>query len=143
MSWRSRRTLRPLIGKPAEETAGDFVFSTDHGETSFSSFSKAKKRLDAEIAKLRSEAKLPAMAPWRLHDLRRTARSLLSRAKVDPDIAERVLAHALPGVRRVYDKYAYLAEKRDALERLAALVKSIVEPPSDKVVSLDQHRGFR
>ena len=82
------------------------------------------------------------MPPWRVHDLRRTARSLLSRAKVDPDIAERVLGHALPGIRRVYDKHAYLSEKRDALERLAELIKSIVEPSPSKVVPLRRARGI-
>jgi integrase len=122
------------IGEPGE--AGDFVFSTDHGETSFSGFSKSKKRLDAEIAKLRMESSLLAMPGWCLHDLRRTARSLLSRAGVNPDVAERVLGHALPGVRGVYDRHQYLDEKRDALERLAALVCEILVPPKGKVVKL-------
>ncbi|WP_428665026.1 tyrosine-type recombinase/integrase [Reyranella sp.] len=124
-----------LIGEGPGE-AGGFVFSTDHGASPFSGFSKAKKRLDAEIAKLRAEDDLPPMPPWRVHDLRRTARSLLSRAKVDPDIAERVLGHAIPGVRRVYDQHPFIAEKRDALERLAAVVRSIVEPPPANVVNL-------
>jgi integrase len=59
------------------------------------------------------------MPPWVLHDLRRTARTLMSRAGVLADIAERVLGHVIPGVRGVYDRWAYLEEKRDALERLA------------------------
>lgn len=129
-----------LIGERAQD-AGDFVFSTDHGTSPFSGFSKAKKRLDIEIANLRAESNLSPMAPWRLHDLRRTARSLLSRVKVDPDIAERVLGHALPGIRRVYDKHAYLSEKRDALERLAGLIKAIVERPPSNVVPLRRAQG--
>src|SRR5262249_55410307 len=79
--------IAPLIGKPLDDSMGDFVFSSDGGATPFSGFSKAKRRLDQQIAKLRAEAELPAMPGWRLHDLRRTARSLMSRAKVDPDIA--------------------------------------------------------
>jgi integrase len=43
-------------------------------------------------------AKLPPMPQWQLHDLRRTARSLMSRAGVLPHIAERVLGHSLQGV---------------------------------------------
>jgi integrase len=58
---------------------------------------------------------------WTLHDLRRTARSLLSRAGVSPDVAERCLAHAIGGVRGVYDRHAYLEEKRQAFEALAGL----------------------
>jgi integrase len=82
----------------------------------------------------------PGLAPWRVHDLRRTARSLMSRAGVRPDIAERVLGHAIPGSGGVYDRYAYLAEKRDALERLAALLEGIVNPPSPNVVVLREAR---
>jgi hypothetical protein len=35
--------------------------------------------------------------------------------------------HVIPGVRGVYDRYEYLAEKRDALERLARLVEKILD----------------
>ena len=46
------------------------------------------------------DANLPADTPkWTVHDLRRTARrSLMSRAGVRPDIAERVLGHGIGGV---------------------------------------------
>jgi integrase len=63
---------------------------------------------------------------WRLHDLRRTARSLLSRAGVWPDIAERVMGHAIGGVEGIYDRHEYKAEKADALQRLAAVINDIV-----------------
>jgi integrase len=72
--------------------------------------------------------KLPDVAPWVIHDLRRTARSLLSRAGVLPHIAERVLGHAVGGIEGVYDRHSYLEEKADALRRLAALIDSIVSP---------------
>jgi FixJ family two-component response regulator len=63
-----------------------------------------------------------------LHDLRRTSRSLMSRAGVPADTAERVLGHALPGIRGVYDRHAYKAEKADALRRLATLPGTILIP---------------
>jgi hypothetical protein len=53
-----------------------------------------------------------------------------------PDISERVLGHAIPGVEGVYDRHSYSEEKADALNRLAALVTSIVKPPADNVVQL-------
>jgi integrase len=127
--------LLEQIGEPAEDSGG-FIFSTNHGFAPFSGFSKAKKRVDAEIAKLRAEADLPAMPGWRLHDLRRTARTLMARAKIDSDVAERVLGHALPGIRGVYDCFEYIDEKRDALLRLSALVQSIVSPSPANVVAL-------
>jgi integrase len=80
-------------------------------------------------AKTRFDGKLPAMPPWTLHDLRRTARSLMSRAGVLPDIAERVLGHVVGGtVQQTYDRHTYTREKADALMRLAALIQEIVEP---------------
>jgi integrase len=74
--------------------------------------------------------------PWRTHDLRRTARSLMSRAGVRPDIAERVLGHAIRGVEGTYDRYSYADEKADALRALATLVERILNPPADNVVPL-------
>jgi integrase len=65
---------------------------------------------------------------WSLHDLRRTSRSLMSRAGVNADIAERCLAHALPGMRGVYDRHRYIEEMRLAYERLATLILNIVNP---------------
>src|SRR5262249_47171198 len=62
------------------------------------------------------DAKLsPDMPNWRLHDLRRTARSLMSRAGVSSEHAERVMGHSIGGVEGVYDKHTYFDEKSAAL----------------------------
>ena len=79
-------------------------------------------------AKTAFDGKLSDVAPWVIHDLRRTARSLMSRAGVRPDIAERVMGHAIAGVEGIYDRHSYREEKADALRRLAALVDDIVNP---------------
>jgi integrase len=76
---------------------------------------------------------------WRFHDLRRTARSLMSAADVDPDIAERCLAHTIGGIRGVYDRYAYFKQKKAAFEALAGIVERIVDP-IDNVIELKQSR---
>jgi integrase len=77
----------------------------------FNSWSQRKAELDE---------RLPSSMPaWTIHDLRRTARSLMSRAGVRPDIAERVLGHTIAGVEGVYDRYPYFEEKADALSRLS------------------------
>jgi integrase len=86
-------------------------------------------------AKRNFEDKLPAMPQWQLHDLRRTARSLLSRAGVASEDAERVMGHVIAGVEGVYDRHSYADEKADALRRLAALIGGIVNP-KDNVVGL-------
>ena len=129
--------VRKLIDKhPTNRKDAHFVFSTTGGTTSFSAFSKFKAKLDVLIADARKKEKRKPIPPWTLHDLRRTARSLLSRAGVGSDIAEQVLGHVLPGVRGTYDRHTYLKEKRDALERLAVLVDRIVNPPADNVVRI-------
>jgi integrase len=121
---------RRLLGKPQKK---GFIFSTTGGKRPFSGFSKSKRALDEKIAELRKKDDRRPMPHWVTHDLRRTARSLMSRAGVPSDIAERVLGHAIPGVRRVYDRHSYEAEKRDALERLAALVDRILNPAPNVV----------
>jgi integrase len=111
-------------------TCDRYVFSTRPG-TRFSGYSKGKAALDrwAEID------------GWRLHDARRTVRTGLAALRIDPDTAERVLGHVIGGVRGVYDRHAYLDEKRDALERWAAHLAGIINPPPKNVINLRANPG--
>jgi integrase len=77
---------------------------------------------------------------WTIHDLRRTARSLMSRAGVRSDIAERVMGHAIMGVEGVYDRHSYTDEKADALQRLSGLIEQILNPAPANVVPLKPRR---
>jgi integrase len=72
---------------------------------------------------------------WTMHDLRRTSRSLMSRAGIASDIAERCLGHVIGGIRGVYDRHEYHAEKAQAYEALAAQIDRIVEP-KENIVSM-------
>jgi integrase len=108
-----------------------FVFSTTNGAKSFSGFSKAKRELDKKIAEARDREGRAPMADFVLHDLRRTARTLLARAGVRDDIAERCLGHVIKGVEKVYNRHAYLDEKRTAFEALASLVSRILNPAAN------------
>lgn len=131
--------FRELIGeKPAGCKRNSwFVFSTTNGARPFSGFSKAKRALDGEIAKMRKETARESMPRWTLHDLRRTGRSLMSRAKVPSDHAERVLGHVIGGVRETYDRYEYLDEKREALTSLSNLLREIIGQPQTPDVVLN------
>ena len=91
---------------------------------------------DVSQSKPPFDAKLPKMPRWTLHDLRRSARSLMARADVRPDIAERVLGHAIGGVEGIYDRHRYDAEKAAALAKLAALIDEIVNGTPAKVTRL-------
>lgn len=52
----------------------------------------------------------------------------MSRAGVNSDHAERCLGHVIGGVRGVYDRHEFRAEKLRAFEALAAQVNRIVDP---------------
>jgi integrase len=121
---------------------GPFVFTND-GKRPIAGFSVAKIKFDAAVlATLRKQDPDAKPLPnWTLHDLRRTARTLMSRAGIQPDICERVLAHKIGGVRGTYDRYDYLPQKRHALEALAAEIERIVNRPADNVVPLRSGEG--
>jgi integrase len=131
-----------LIGeKPPKAKSSWFIFSTSKsgpdremeldGAVAFSGFSKAKAELDKTIAAIRERDSRGPMPSWCLHDLRRSARSLMSRAKVPTDHAERALGHVMGGVRETYDRHEYLDEKAAAFEKLAALVSKILNYPAN------------
>jgi integrase len=75
---------------------------------------------------------------WILHDLRRTARSLLTRLRIDRDVAEAVLGHRLVVVQAVYDRHDYFDEKAHALAALANLITEILDGTPHKVITLRQ-----
>jgi integrase len=99
---------------------GDFVFSTTGGAKPVNGFSKAKARID----------KLSGVTDWVIHDLRRTVRTHFSALPVQDLVRELVIAHAKPGLHKVYDQHAYQEEKRECLalweRRLLSIVKSRV-----------------
>jgi integrase len=99
---------------------------TTNGRNPIRGLAKFKSRLDA----------ICGVTGWTIHDLRRTARSLMSRAGVSSDIAEICLGHTLGGVRATYDRHSYEQEKRRAFELLAREIERIVDPPQENVVPL-------
>lgn len=117
----------PVIGNEG------WIFTTN-GKAPISGFSKNKRNFDdAVLAELRkSDPDAKPLPKWTTHDLRRTARSLLSRKHlrknlgVPPHWAEQVLGHVIPGVEGVYDQHNYYEEKAEAFEALAEEVCRIV-----------------
>lgn len=112
-----------------------YVFA-GRGEGHFNGMSKAKVAFDEKLAAMSPNGPIEH---WTIHDLRRTGRSLMARAGVRPDIAERVLGHEIVGVEGVYDRHTYRDEMADALRRLAGLVEIILTPSSGNVVDLREN----
>ena len=94
------------------------IFTTT-GETSVSGHSRAKARLDREVAKLAdTQEDCPPIEHWRLHDLRRTLATGMQRLGVRFEVTEAILNHvsgSKSGVAGVYQTYGWGPEKEAAL----------------------------
>ncbi len=115
---------------PAEREGREFVFG--RGEGGFSGWSKAKAELDARIAAARKKAGVrKAMPAWRLHDLRRSVVTHINERKIaTPHVVEAIVNHVsghLAGVAGVYNKAAYLDERRNALTAWGKHVLGLVD----------------
>jgi integrase len=110
------------------ERNGEFVFSAN-GQEAIGGYQRHKQAID----------EASGVSGWVIHDLRRTARSLLSRAGVASDHAERCLGHVIAGVRGVYDRHEYFEEKARAFEALAGQVQRIIDP-HENVVAIGSKR---
>ncbi len=140
----SKAALGVIEAQPKIDDS-DYIFASRAG-TPFSGFGKSKAKLDkAVLAAMKTRAKKGAkvepLPNWTLHDLRRTAKTLMVRAGVRPDISERVLGHVIAGVEGTYDRHSYADEKRDALEKLAAMIERILNPLPSNIETLDERRA--
>jgi integrase len=105
------------------------VFSSSYGARPISGFGQLKNMLDRRIAKLSGGAPI---APWRLHDLRRTMRTNLSAIpSISSLTAELLLGHRQRGIAATYDRFSYQDEQRAALELWCARLMAIVGPPGE------------
>jgi integrase len=99
----------------------------------FSGWSKSKAAMDARILAARKmvDAGAKPLSHWTVHDLRRTAATVMAdQLGVLPHIVEAILNHVSghrAGVAGVYNRARYQAEMREALERWGAYVSDIVE----------------
>src|SRR5215218_10452032 len=90
------------------EKRGPFVFSV-LGTKPYNEFGRSKRRLD----------ELSGVTGWRLHDLRRTCVSAMARLGVAPHVADKILNHqsgTISGVAAVYQRHAFMRERKEALE---------------------------
>jgi integrase len=137
----STAALRLIEAQPKIDGC-DYVFPS-RTNTPFSGFGKSKARLDKKMLLYTPKGAKGAGLPpnWTLHDLRRTAKTLMARAGVRPDISERVLGHVIAGVEGTYDRHSYANEKRDALEKLASVIQRILNPLPPMVERQSEHRA--
>jgi integrase len=98
---------------------GEYFFPAKRDASKpFTAWSHEKSKLNA----------LLNVEHWVIHDLRRTAATLMERAEVLPHVIEACLNHTIPGVAGVYRRHNFAEEKKAALEALATLMLDIVGP---------------
>jgi integrase len=115
-----------LLAQPRTE-GRDLIFGKGAGP--FSCFSKFKAALDKSITRLNGGK---ALAPWVLHDLRRSAATGMAELGIQPHVIEAVLNHVSGhkgGIAGIYNRAAYSAEKAAALARWDEHVTSVVGGP--------------
>ncbi len=101
----------------------EYVFEARRAEDKpIAGFSKLKKRLDDSMDE---------PIDYDLHDLRRTFRTGLSRLRIPNHVSERCLGHAQSGLEETYDRWSYIAEKREAVEAWADFVQRLVSPAAN------------
>jgi len=143
------KDMLELLGDLPRFKSGSFLFSTTFGKVATDITEKIKDKIDARMlrtlkamARMRGEdPNTVVLRPWRVHDLRRTCRTHLAALRVPDHIAEMCLGHGKKGLQRVYDQHQYEAEMREALERWAARLRSIVTPPADNVTPFDRRQA--
>jgi integrase len=124
---------RDIVGK-LPMIDGGFVFTTT-GQRAVTSWTRAKAELDAAMG---------TPAPWRLHDLRRTAATGMADLGILPHVIEAVLNHvsgAKAGVAGIYNRSTYAPEKAAALTRWAAHIEGLIgKSPTGEVIPLTRSR---
>jgi integrase len=114
-----------IINARPRFASNPFVFPGPSGASYFRTYARGKHALDQATGPL---------PHWQLHDLRRTARSLMSRIGIRSEVAENLLGHVQPGIVAVYNRYEYVQEKAQALRQLAGLIDNILRDDADKKV---------
>jgi integrase len=154
---RAREHLAPLSSAALEVIAslpriknGPFLFSFSAGQRPLVMASPGKRELDRRmlrtlqaLARRRGEHHLGVTLPnWTNHDLRRVVRSGLSALRIPFNVCEAILAHKPPGIVGTYDLHEYEDEKREALERWAQRLASIVSPEPARVIKLPRRAAM-
>jgi integrase len=119
-------------------------------DNSVSGFGNAAKRLAAIMDKMAADEGLPAVEHFTRHDLRRSLATGMAKLGVRQEVVDRLLnnntsGRGLSDVSRIYNRYSYTAERREALEAWAAKIESLVgierEPAPANVIELAAARG--
>lgn len=118
------RSIRRVVS--TDNVESNLVFTTT-GTTPFSGYSKAKIALEKQMLEVLQKAAndkginpdTVKLTPLRLHDIRRTVTTELSKLGVAIHVADAILNHksnAMSSVARIYQRNEFVEERREALD---------------------------
>jgi integrase len=114
-----------------------WVFTTGlgGGDMPVSGFGRGRQRIAAAMAAASAEE----VAPFTLHDLRRSAATGMAALGIAPHVVDKILNHSsgkIAGVAKIYNRFEYLPERKAALEAWARHVESLIRPTPSNIVEL-------
>jgi len=129
------RLALTILERLRKRANGPWVFPSPTTDRPIENPQKATERL-------RERSKVPDL---RLHDLRRTAASLMTGMGIPRLTVKKILNHAERDVTAVYDRHSYDPEKRTALEAWGRRLEAIVSGHGTKgqVVAMAPRRRPR
>lgn len=113
LSRQARDILLTVAGKADAVSSYQQIFPAANSDSQPMSAST----LNAALARVKW-----GMPHFTIHDLRRTAATLLSEASYPPDVIEKALNHTIRGVRGVYNRAEYGEQRREMLQAWADMV---------------------
>lgn len=119
---------RRLVKRGKQPVTSDWVFPSTHGSATgyIANIQKAAQAIqkDSQVIDLK------------LHDLRRTAASMMAQMGVSEFEIGKVLNHTNESVTAIYNRHQYDSEKRRALEKWANRLDQILHGKIAKIVNL-------
>jgi integrase len=120
-----------------------WVFTTGLGgrDTPVSGFGRGRERIAGAMAAALGKDGAPGeeVAPFTLHDLRRSAATGMAALGIAPHVVDKILNHSsgkIAGVAKIYNRFEYLPERKAALDSWARHIESLIRPTQSNVVEL-------
>jgi integrase len=108
----------PLDFHFGEKIAGEYLFPSPGSKTqplSANTWNMALGRVNFQ------------MGHFTIHDLRRTAATILAEEGFAPDVIEKALNHTIKGVRGIYNRAEYSEQRKVMLARWAEMVEELMK----------------
>lgn len=126
----SQQALDIMVALQVSACGSDYILPARYNPRKSMSNSALNRVINATNEKIREAG--GDIEHFTVHDLRRTASTILHEEGFNTDWIEKCLAHEQRGVRAVYNKAEYAEQRRDMLQQWANMVDGWVEAEKGK-----------